>query len=160
MRAYDLIGGFGWLLLSVLIVVGSVELGIGSLRQPDAGLFSLITGVILGCLSLLLVVESSVPGKGGRTEQAAVWSRETRWGNLLLTVLALTVYTVVLTPLGFMISTFLLMVFLYRAIEPQGWLTAFLFATVSASCGWLVFEVWLQCQLPEGFIVSWLRGLF
>jgi putative tricarboxylic transport membrane protein len=159
MRTYNLIGGCGWLILSVLIVLGSIDLGIGSLRNPDAGLFSLITGVVLGGLSLLLVAESSVRGEKSPTDHAAVWSKETRWGNLLWIVLALAAYTVVLTPLGFMISTFLLMVFLYRAIEPQGWPVSCFFAAVSAFCGWMVFEVWLQCQLPEGLIVPWLREL-
>lgn len=160
MRTYDLIGGCAWLLLSVLIVLGSIDLGIGSLRNPDSGLFSLLTGVVLGGLSLLLVAESLVRRKKCRTDDQPVWSRETRWGNLLLVVLALAAYTLVLTPLGFVISTFLFMVFLYRVIEPQGWLFSFLFAAVSAFCNWMVFEVWLQCQLPEGLAVPWLRSVF
>jgi len=160
LRIYNLISGCLFLLLSCLIVLGSIDLGIGSLKNPNAGLFSLFTGVLLCGLSLLLIMESFTKREKSNQDSAYGWSKDTRWKNLLLTSLALVAYALVLTPLGFMVSTFLLMIFLYRAVEPQGWFASFLFAAVSTFGNWMVFEFWLQCQLPEGLVVPWLKSVF
>ncbi len=160
MMPYDLIGGCVWFLLSLLIVLGASHLGLGSFRQPEAGLFSMITGVILGGLSLLLMAESMFRPARARNDSETVWSKDTQWRRLLLTLAALVAYTLLLTTLGFLLTTFLFMTFLFRVIEPQRWSLSVLSGAASSLCGWMIFEAWLQCQLPEGFVLGCIRSLF
>ena len=44
----------------------------------------------------------------------------------------------------------LLLLVLFKTIEPQGWLVAIGGAIVSTAVAWLVFARWLGTQLPVG----------
>lgn len=70
--------------------------------------------------------------------------------NLLLVVSALLGYVLLLELLGFLVSTFFLMSFLLRTIEPRKWLVVFIISTVGSSVSWLFFKMWLDIALPKG----------
>lgn len=159
MRAYDLIGGCVWLFLSVLVILGSIQLELGSLASPGAGLFPLLSGIILGILSLLLIADPAVKADRSGETETVVWSRETRWKYLIITLFSLIFYALLLNKLGFIPTTFLFMVLLFRAIEPQKWIRCVVSAGLVVLCSWIIFQVWLQSQLPEGIIWSYFRNL-
>jgi uncharacterized membrane protein len=64
------------------------------------------------------------------------------------------IYAYLLTPLGFIPATILLLVFLFKAVEPQRWSWAILGAVASTLAAYCVFQLWLQCQLPPGLLGS------
>jgi uncharacterized protein (DUF58 family) len=66
-------------------------------------------------------------------------------GSMLLSI-------VLLTPFGFVLTVFLLIVFLMRTIHPQKWGVAILYAFVLAVGSFIVFKVLLNTQLPGGFL--------
>jgi L-lactate permease len=63
---------------------------------------------------------------------------------------SLLVYSYFLVPLGFLPATFLLLIFLFKWIEPHKWVTAICVSAVMVSVTYLVFAYWLGCQLPKG----------
>jgi hypothetical protein len=54
--------------------------------------------------------------------------------------------------LGFILSTIGLLVFLFKAVEPQKWSWAVLGAMISTLAAYSVFRLWLGCQLPQGLL--------
>ena len=68
--------------------------------------------------------------------------------GLLLVVLV--AYTFLLDPLGYLLCTFLLVLFMLRAIDPQRWTVALGMAAVTAVGSYVVFAVWLTVPLPRG----------
>ncbi|MBI2316136.1 MAG: tripartite tricarboxylate transporter TctB family protein, partial [Betaproteobacteria bacterium] len=50
--------------------------------------------------------------------------------------------------LGFVAATTLLLVFLFKVVEPQPWWIAVGGAVASTLVAWVVFHVWLGAQLP------------
>jgi uncharacterized BrkB/YihY/UPF0761 family membrane protein len=54
--------------------------------------------------------------------------------------------------LGFILSTVLLLLFLFKAVEPQKWSWAVLGAVISTLTAYGVFQLWLGTQLPRGFL--------
>jgi len=69
---------------------------------------------------------------------------------MVLTVLALLGYAVIMNYLGFLMSTFIFLVFLLRVIEPQRWPVALLGSLVASTAFFCIFEIGLQSQLPRG----------
>ena len=54
--------------------------------------------------------------------------------------------------LGYIITTFLLIAFLLRAIEPQKWWVVILVAFLCSLVSFLVFGLLLNIQLPPGIL--------
>ena len=62
-------------------------------------------------------------------------------------------YALVLDILGFLISTFLLLSFLFRfGMEPQKWFWAIGGSVIASLSCYVVFELWLRTQLPKGIL--------
>jgi hypothetical protein len=54
--------------------------------------------------------------------------------------------------LGFVLSMFLMIVFMMRTIDPQPWKKAILYSLLSALGSLLVFKILLKTQLPSGLV--------
>jgi putative tricarboxylic transport membrane protein len=63
---------------------------------------------------------------------------------------ALLLYGFFLESLGYILATFLLMFFFFRAIEPQKWVVVILGSVITSFITYFLFKVWLQVQLPAG----------
>ena len=134
-----------WLLFSVLICIESYRLDIGSFHAPGTGFFPFWVGMVFGILSLLLLVLTFVQ-EGKR----AGISEKVRWRSIILVLLSLLIYAVVLEELGFVVSTLLFIVALLMIIERKKWLIVAIIAILSTLAFYIVFQVWLQSNLPKG----------
>jgi putative tricarboxylic transport membrane protein len=148
-----------WLVLATAIATECLRLGIGGFRSPDAGLFPFLTAALLGLFSLWLLIDSLLQKNRHPTENRIVWGKETKWRNILLTLGALVAYAFALNPIGYLLTTFLFLLFLFRQIGPQRWIVAILGAAFSSLLSYAIFHIWLQTQLPDGFFFSWVRNL-
>lgn len=146
--------------MAFFIFVESLKLGIGTFRHPDAGLFPLFTAIFLGCFSFLLLLEAGVKKSKGENEEKPVWARDTNWKNILLTIVALLIYAVILKKAGYILTTFFFMLFLLKAMGPLKWSTSILGAISVVLVSYAIFNIWLQCQLPEGIVLRWLMNFF
>jgi putative tricarboxylic transport membrane protein len=158
-RKYNLIGGFVWLVLSIFISAESVRIGIGGFRNPDAGLFPLLTSLLLGLFSLWLLSDAFLGRLTQRKDDRVAWGRETNWKNIIFVLVALITYALVLDKAGYLLTTFVFILFLFRVIEPQKWTVALLGATITALLSYMIFNVWLQTQLPEGVLIARLKEI-
>ena len=68
------------------------------------------------------------------------------------TLAALLVYALVLEWLGFLLATFGLLVFFFKALQRQSWLVAVGGAVATALASYLVFKIWLGVNLPGGLL--------
>ena len=157
MKKWNLIGALLWLGLSVLIGMESLRIGIGTFRAPDAGLFPLLTSILIGLFSLWLLSDGLLRKRAAAKDEPPVWSEETIWKNLLYTVSALVGYALFIDKVGYVLTTFVFLLFLFRAIEPQRWPVAVLASMLTVSLSYAIFQVWLQTQLPDGVVLLWLR---
>ena len=90
-----------------------------------------------------------------RDQAGAIQKNRKRFLNPLLTVVILFGYILVLEPLGFLVTTFVSLLLLFKLSEPRKWVTPVLLSGVTAVLSYLVFSVWLQCQLPKGVLRFW-----
>jgi putative tricarboxylic transport membrane protein len=159
LKRYDLISGVIWIIIALLLCIESVRLGIGSFRDPDAGLFPFFTGVLMGLFSILLLLEAMFKKGRAKEEKVIVWSKETLWKNPILTSLALVAYALIMEKVGYLLTTFVFIVFLSKTIEPQKWSLSILEAIITVLLSYLIFNVWLQCQFPDGILLEWVKNM-
>ncbi len=137
-----------WLVIGLLICEESWRINLGQFRNPGPGFLPFGTGLILAGLSLAVIMKS-LRG-GGR--QKSFWADASRWPKVFLTLACIFVYALLLEPLGFLLTTFLTMGFIFRAIEPQRWRTVIAGAFLCAVTAYLIFGAWLQVELPKGIL--------
>lgn len=133
------------LFLSLFICLDSYRIDLGTLSSPGPGLFPFGAGLILGILSLIIILQSSAKEEPGGTEGTGKY-------KIVLVLIALITYGLVLEWMGFIITTFGLLIFLLKVIVPQSWTRVLITAFLSSLCSYLLFEVWLKAQLPKGFL--------
>ena len=62
------------------------------------------------------------------------------------------VYALVFKWMGFLLSTFWLLLLLFKGSEAQGWRVAFLSAGITAISCYFIFGVFMETQLPRGIL--------
>jgi hypothetical protein len=87
----------------------------------------------------------------GRSGLRGLWTGlET--GKVLYVVLLLVAYIFLLKPIGFPISTFILLFLLFRVKGTYRLSTIFLMAFLVTAGSYIIFEIWLKAQLPKGIL--------
>ena len=122
----------------------SAKLPFGTVHSPGQGFFPWWTSAAVVFLALVLL--SQVLTSRSSAAQEGVG----RIGKVALLLVVLIAYTFLLEPLGYPLCTFLLVVFMLRAIDPQRWTVALGMAAVTAVGSYIVFAIWLSVPLPRG----------
>jgi len=150
MKKYDQMSSGIWLLFAMYICVESIRLPLGSFRDPGPGFLPLLVGILLGALSLISFFQART---AKLPESSEPWYPRKRWKNLVWVLGALLAYAGILDALGFLVSTFLLLILLFRSsLEPRSWPWAVGGSLIASVSCYVVFELWLRTQLPKGFL--------
>jgi len=150
----DRVAGLIWLLLGMFLCLESVELKLGEFHKPGPGFTPFLWGALLGGLGLILVIAGPAGGIGeGKPglEGKGFLSKGNR-KTLLCTMGVVLGYILLFEPLGFIPATLLFFFSLAKLTRPGQWLFPLLFSAGSVSVAYLVFSLWLKCQLPEGIL--------
>ncbi len=137
---------------AIFAVGGWVSYGVGWPNAPKGGFLPFWTGLILmglSCIHLLLEWKS-------RQGEEKPLLRRGHIKGLLLTFLSLLGYSFLLRRLGFLLTTFLFIVFLLRFITPQKWKVAVGFSVLIVLFVYALFILWLNTPLPEGMLSDYL----
>ena len=137
--------GLFFILFSLYVCFESWRLGVGSFFRPGAGFFPFCSSLLLGALSLTVALSTF----RGKFEKAASW---TDVGNTVAVSLAVLGFALLLIPLGFVITTFLFILFLLRAVERRGWLFSAVASLFISGAFYVVFGIWLGAQFPPGIL--------
>ena len=148
MKLYDQTSSLFWLLVSIAVFVESIRLGIGNLHNPGRGFLTFGASGILGILALILFIQASLrKAELGRVPLFA----GTMWKRIVFVLVVLWLYAWAMPTVGYLISTFALMLLLFWVLEKKkiGWV--FVSSALSTLLTYVVFSKWLNCQFPDGF---------
>jgi putative tricarboxylic transport membrane protein len=145
-RHADLTSGAILLVCGLGLCFRAATLGLGHAGDPGPGFTIFLAAALLALFSVVLMLSSLLPHPGETREQ----QETVRWGKIGLTLLSLIVYALILTKLGFVLSTFLLVVALLKGLEGKKWSVAVACGAAVALGMYAVFELWLQARLPRG----------
>jgi putative tricarboxylic transport membrane protein len=132
-------------LIGAAILWQGRHLGMGSLRGPGSGFFPNVVAIGLMVLSLVLII------RGSKEEEGISFSARAAL-RILFVFLALIAYSFTLDYLGFLIVSFLLVTYLFRAFGSKKWYMAFAWAFVFVAVAYLLFDTLLEGNLPKGIL--------
>ncbi len=150
MKNRDLFSSLFWLAMGAGVCYGGYDLELGTLHDPGSGFMFFWVGAIMIGLSLFIFIRA-IRERGKAEETKILWS-QVQWKKNIYVLAALFLYAYAFSPLGFILSTVLLLIFLFKAVEPQRWSVAILGALLSTLTSYAVFHLWLGTQLPKGFL--------
>jgi putative tricarboxylic transport membrane protein len=125
----------------------SLKLGLGTLHKPGSGFISFWSGIILGILTIMMLIQNIWFGKADRAEEKR---EKTLWRTVILALVSLFICILIFEHLGFIISTTLFVGFLFKAIEKKGWFVTILASLLMTLASYYIFKVLLQAELPKG----------
>ena len=151
MQKADLGSGSVLLLLGASVCYKSLSLGLGPSGSPGPGFLPFLAGLCLASLSLAILLLAVVK-KTPASPTGKFWPGLKKLKVVSVVFLSLVAYNLLWTKLGFTLTTFLLMGFLFRIVGARGWGATILGAGISSFLAYLLFQTFLQSQLPTGFI--------
>jgi len=143
----DLWTGLFLVIFSGAVISEAIELEVGTPHNPGSGFMIFGAACVLGLLALRQFIKSF----HSKRQEAEV-SEAIHWKRIVSVILANIIYIFILQPVGYLLSTFLLMGFLFQVHEKGKWFSAVWGAVLTSFLSYLVFSRMLQLHLPRGFI--------
>jgi hypothetical protein len=138
-----------WLAIGLAILFYSTRYGLGMLSSPGPGFLPFLSGLAISGLALVVFFQQV--GKGSRESLGGLW-RQKDWPTMFKVMGALVLYALFLKTLGFLLVTFFMILYLFRAIEPMSWKKVLAGAFLTALGAYGIFDLWLEAQLPKGIL--------
>jgi len=149
MKSKEFLGGAFWFLVALIIIWQALELKLGNYRTPGPGFIPLGVGLGMAVLSLVIMGRATLFASG--TELMLKVSRNA-FKKLGPVMGSLLLYALFFPYLGFPLTTFLLLLLLFKGGDPRGWLKPTLLAGGATIFAYFLFSVLLSCELPRGIL--------
>ncbi len=148
--------GIVWIGIGFIICVLALQFDLGSFHQPGPGFVALLSGLFIASMGLAMIIARAMSKRRPQSGTAADHAfRIGAWQRLVYTLALLLAYVILIEPVGFILTTFLLMFGLFFDVEKRNYFWSLFFSVATALVSYLVFEVWLHCQLPRGVFPWW-----
>ncbi len=133
--------------LAAFVLLESRHLSFGTLRVPQTGFFPWVLATLLLVLWIILFAQGVFGGESDRPPDDILPGG---WSRIAFTLAAMIGFAVMLERLGFLFTTFLLMILLLRAVESQRWFKVVFVALLTAIGSYAIFGWILGIPLPGG----------
>ena len=149
MKKLHLIAGVILMLFGAFTCLQAAKLSFGTSRSPGPAMLPFGAGVLLILLAAIFLVASE-RNKEQPTEPARALWRGLKWRRISSTLAALLIYAFLLEGLGYIITTSLLMVFLFWGKESKTRLLAVGAGVGVSILSYVLFGTMLKVHLPSG----------
>lgn len=113
------------------------------------GFMTFGASLLLGLFSAVLFLRTlfkQAEAKGNSLFAGRLWKR------VISVLLSLLIYSKLMPVAGYLISTFLLMTFLFWIVRGQKWWWVVISSSLTTLVTYFVFSKWLNCQFPDGLL--------
>jgi len=146
----DRISAIFWLCFAVLVIIQSYHLGLGTLHKPGPGFLFFWVNIVLGIMSLIVLIRAWVSKKEEGPQPAIFGGQNV--SKIVSVLISLFLYAILMELVGFILITLLFFIFILKIIEKKGWFYTAFVSIVVTVISYLIFETWLQSQLPKGLL--------
>jgi putative tricarboxylic transport membrane protein len=148
--------GILWIGIGLFISILAFQFEIGSFNSPGPGFLPLITGTFILAMGVAVWISRFLSKKKYiRKDKQVLSSRSVSLTRLIYAMALILGFIIFLEYLGFMLVTFLSMFGLFFDFEKKNFRESLLFSCLTSFLSYLIFEVWLRCQLPKGIFPWW-----
>jgi len=149
MKSKEFISGTFWFLVALIIIWQALDLKLGNYRSPGPGFIPLGVGLGMALLSLVVMGRATIFASGPGLTVKVSWNA---FKKLALVIGVMLLYALFFQFLGFPLTTFLLLMLLFKGGEPRVWLKPILLAGAATVFTYFLFSVLLSCELPRGIL--------
>lgn len=148
MNTHRLVSCLCWIVLSLLVMISSYRMGLGSVHSPGPGLMPFLLGVLLLFPSFYLLAE---PLFRKRAEEAAGGKPgRANYRKIGMVLVSLVLFCLLLERLGYMLSMSLFCLALFRIMDNR-WRTILVASFLTILITYYGFT-FLGLRLPEGIL--------
>ncbi|MCE5282247.1 MAG: tripartite tricarboxylate transporter TctB family protein [Deltaproteobacteria bacterium] len=151
MKNSDSISSVALFALGLGFVGGGLKSGIGQLNTPGAGFFPMVMGVVMSVMSAALFVQSRLRRAQDRPE-VSLWLKPGSWRKIAMSLVSLVFTMAALDSLGYIATTFLFILSLFKWVSAKRWPISLLMAFLLSAGSYLLFKTGLGVSLPMGLI--------
>ncbi len=148
MRRNDLLSSLVFFGFGLLVLLYAPQFNLGTLRRPGSGLIPFLSGAMI-CLYAAVTFIQAYSQKSGKEQK--IWAK-VRFRPLIFVLFMLLLFPAAMNLLGFITSSFVLLMLLMRYAGSQTWMTSVFGAGLTSAASYLLFETWLKTQFPTGII--------
>jgi putative tricarboxylic transport membrane protein len=148
MRIGDRVFGMICLVLSIWLIMEALRYDYMTKFTPGPGFAPFWVGVLLGLFSLYLIVDSYRRKIGEKDAKSALPEKKSLQ-RIGLIILILVSYTIVLMPIGFLLSTLALVFLLLYFLEKYSIGKSLSYSALFGGGAFLLFQYWLEVDLPK-----------
>jgi hypothetical protein len=148
-----LITHFVWMMLALAVTAEAGRLGFGTFSRPGPGFLPFLAGICLAVLAGAGLIQTVLKKPGAEVGRGFRTADVLRIGMVSA---LLFVYVFFWDVIGFPAATFLLLLFLFRCVEPLRWRTVFVASGLTLAFTYILFSVLLGARLPAGRLWTYL----
>jgi len=149
MKRLDLYSSAFWLAFSTYIAGESYRMGLGKWDDPGPGYFPFGAALLFACMALSVFVKSVREASSPKT----VVGGRVRRQKVILVLIVMVLYTLLLNSIGFVLCTFLIVVFFVKVVALRRWTSSIMMALCMSIGSYLLFSFFLKAPLPKGFFL-------
>ena len=131
--------------LGLFIVVVSLVIGFGTLKNPGSGLFPFLVGLLVCIQSLIVLFKQKRRG-----HRPSFNTYEIK--NLLLMSITFILWMVLMPYLGYLFVTFVVVFSFCKILRLEGWIKPLVLSICTTGLCYLLFGYLLYLDLPRGFL--------
>lgn len=148
-KKYEIVPAIFWIFLSIFVVVSSYKLKLGSFHNPGPGLMPFLLGLLLLLVSIFIAGRSFSKKQTGNDIAEEIVPSKVNFGKLVLVSGSLVIYALLVERLGFLVSTLLLLLFLFKAAGVPKWKFVLAASVFTVIVIYLIFTS-LGIRFPKG----------
>jgi putative tricarboxylic transport membrane protein len=131
--------------LGLFIVIVSLIIGFGTLKNPGSGLFPFIVGLLICIQNLIIVFKNESTGKSLPLDYGQI--------KILVRMIVTFMLWILLMPfLGYLPATFVIVFSFTKIMRLEGWKKPLLLSIGTTGLCYLLFDVLLYLDLPRGIL--------
>jgi len=145
------VGSLFWLTVGLISLYGSFHLGLGTMREPGSGFLPFLAGCFISLMAIIVLLQSFTPKKEVRAKLAALWEG-VNWHRPVIISLLILGFILALESLGFILTSFFLLLILFRWVEKFPWRKVLIILLLTLGSTYLLFDILLKASLPRGIL--------
>lgn len=134
------------LALSLFIIFEARKMGVGSFSKPGAGLFPLLSGILLLTASSVILL-ISIPKRISKPSED-IQGRNV--SSVFYVIGTLLFFRFTLPVLGYSVTASLVLAFLIKIVGGHRWFPTMVWSIIFTGISYLLFVEWLMVQFPKG----------
>jgi hypothetical protein len=134
-----------WFAFAIFVSLESIQLGLGTPTAPGSGFMPFVMAMAMLLLSLLLFKQ----GYSLRKEDAEQPKFKT---SSLFIILSLMGYIIIFKRLGYLLSSFVLWIVIFKFIGTKRWLAVLAESILVTILSYIIFGMALGLNLPAGIL--------